>query len=122
MTTKKTMSAREALKDVLKSSFGEFVRDIRECDELSQTELAKRMRVSRQFINAVEKDKSNISLEMAIKIARALGYPYEAFVEIFLNDMLRKSGIKKRKSWIAPKPKSAGAIKSALMSCNLISK
>ena len=32
---------------------------------------------------------------MAIKIARALGYPYEAFVEIFLNDMLRKSGIKK---------------------------
>lgn len=34
-------------------------------------------------------------LEMAIKIARALGYPYEAFVEMFSNDMLRKSGIKK---------------------------
>ena len=95
MTTKKTISAREALKDVLKCSFGEFVRDIRECDELSQTELAKRMRVSRQFINAVEKDKAKVSLEMAIKIARALGYPYESFVEIFLNDLLRKSGIKK---------------------------
>jgi DNA-binding XRE family transcriptional regulator len=95
MTTKKTISAREALKDVLKYSFGEFVRDIRECDEISQTELAKRMHVSRQFIHAVEKDKANVSLEMAIKIARALGYPYEAFVEIFLNDMLRKSGIKK---------------------------
>lgn len=95
MTTKQSTSAREALKDVLKTSFGEFVRDIRECDELSQTELAKRMRVSRQFINAVERDKANISLEMAIKIARALGYPYEAFVEIFFNDMLRKSGIKK---------------------------
>ena len=53
------------------------------------------MRVSRQFIHAVEKDKANISLEMAIRIARALGYPYEAFVEIFLNEMLRKSGIKK---------------------------
>jgi len=95
MTTKKAISARDALKDVLKCSFGEFVRDIRECDELSQTELSKRMRVSRQFINAVEKDKANVSLEMAIKIARALGYPYEAFVEVFLNDMLRKSGIKK---------------------------
>lgn len=95
MTTKKTISAREALKDVLKSSFGEFVRDIRESDEISQTALAKCMGVSRQFINAVEKDKAKISLEMAIKIARALGYPYEAFVEIFLNDMLRKSGIKK---------------------------
>jgi DNA-binding XRE family transcriptional regulator len=95
MTTKKTISAREALKNVLKSSFGEFVKDIRECDEISQTELAKRMHVSRQFINAIEKDKSNISLEMAIKIASALNYPCEAFVEIFLNDMLRKSGIKK---------------------------
>lgn len=95
MTTKKSISARKALKDALKSSFGEFVRDIRECDEITQTELAKRMHVSRQFINAIEKDKSNISLEMAVKIARALGYPYEAFVEIFLNDLLKKSGIKK---------------------------
>ncbi len=95
MTTKKTISAREALKDVIKCSFGEFVRDIRECDEISQTELAKRMLVSRQFINAVEKDKASVSLEMAMKIAQALGYPYESFVEIFLNDMLRKSGIKK---------------------------
>ncbi|HSW94001.1 MAG TPA: helix-turn-helix transcriptional regulator [Gammaproteobacteria bacterium] len=95
MTTKKTMSARKLLKGVFRSSFGEFVRDIRECDEISQAELAKRMRVSRQFIHAVEKDKATISLEMAIKIASALGYPYEAFVEIFLNDMLRKSGIKK---------------------------
>lgn len=95
MSTKKTISAREALKGILKSSFGEFVRDIRECDEISQTELAKRMAVSRQFINAIEKDKANISLEMAIKIAGILGYPCEAFVEIFLNDMLKKSGIKK---------------------------
>lgn len=95
MTTKKSIPAREALKDILKFSFGEFVRDIRECDEISQTELAKRMRVSRQFVHAIEKDKANVSLEMAIKIARALGYPYEAFVETFLNDMLRKSGIKK---------------------------
>lgn len=95
MTTKKMLSAREVLKDILNYSFGEFVKDIRECDEVTQTELAKRMRVTRQFINAIEKDKANISLEMAIKISKALGYPYEAFVEIFLNDMLRKSGIKK---------------------------
>lgn len=95
MTIKKTMSARKALENVLKSSFGEFVRDIRECDEMSQAQLAKRMHVSRQFINAVERNKANVSLEMVIKIARSLGYPYEAFVEIFLNDMLRKSGIKK---------------------------
>ncbi len=38
MTTRKTVSAREALKDILKSSFGEYVKSIRECDEVSQTE------------------------------------------------------------------------------------
>jgi hypothetical protein len=32
---------------------------------------------------------------MTVKITSALGYPYEAFVEVFFNDMLRKSGIKK---------------------------
>jgi DNA-binding XRE family transcriptional regulator len=95
MTTKKTIPAREALKDIIQDSFGKFVKDIRECDQMTQTELAKRMKVSRQFINAIEKDKANVSIEMAIKIARALGYPYEAFIEICLNDMLRKSGIKK---------------------------
>ena len=95
MTTKKNLPAREALKEVLNQSFGQFVRDVRECDEVSQAVLAKRMHVSRQFIHAIEHDKANVSLQMAIKIAHALKYPHEAFVEIFLNDMLRKSGIKK---------------------------
>lgn len=95
MTTKKLISARAALKHVLTSSFGEFIKDIRECDEISQVELARQMGVSRQFISAIEKNKANISLEMTMNIAHALGYPYEAFVEVYLNDLLRKSGIKK---------------------------
>ena len=95
MTIKKNISARKALKDVIDKPFGQFIRDIRECDELSQTALAKRMQVSRQFIHSIELNKANISLQMVIKIADALGYPHEAFVEVFLNDMLRKSGIKK---------------------------
>ncbi len=94
MTIKK-VSARKALKDALTESFGQFVKDIRICDEISQTELAKRMLVSRQFINAVESDKASVSIQMAIKIAESLGYPHEAFVEILLNDMLKKAGIKK---------------------------
>lgn len=95
MTIKKAVSAREVLKEAIHSTFGEFVKDIRECDEISQADLAKRMQVSRQYIHSIEKDKANVSLSVAIKIAKTLGYPYEAFIEIFLNDMLRKSGIKK---------------------------
>ena len=95
MTTKKNTSAREALKEVFNQSFGQFVREIRETDEISQTTLAKRMRVSRQFINSVEQNKAPVSLKMAISIAKALGCPKEAFVEIYLNDLLKKAGIKK---------------------------
>lgn len=92
MTTKRNISAREALKEVLNQPFGKFVRDIRESDKVSQITLAKRMHVSRQFIHSVEHNKASVSLQMAIKIARALRYPHEAFLEVFLNDMLRKLG------------------------------
>ena len=102
--TPNNRSAREALSDVFNESFGKFVRDIREDDEISQTELAKRMTVSRQFINAVEQDKANVSIQMAIKIAQSLGYHHEAFVEVLLNDLLKKAGIKKI---VQLKPKAA---------------
>lgn len=95
-TNNKNITAREALKDVIENtSFGEFVKSIRECDEISQSDLAKRMRVSRQFLNAIELGKSNVSIEFAKKIAEKLGYPHEAFVEVLLNDMLKKAGINK---------------------------
>ena len=89
------ISARKALKEVLDESFGQFVRDIRETDEISQAELARRMLVSRQFINAIEHDKANVSIPMAMKIAQCFGYPHEAFVEVLLDDMLKKAGIEK---------------------------
>ncbi len=95
-TINKNISARDALNDVIENTrFGEFVKSMRECDELSQTDLAKRMRVSRQFLNAIELGKSNVSIEFAKKIAEKLGYPHEAFVEVLLNDMLKKAGINK---------------------------
>ena len=95
-TKNNNIPARESLKDVIENtSFGEFVKSIRVCDELSQTELAKRMKVTRQFIHAIELGKSNVSAQLASKIAEALGYPREAFVEVLINDMLKKAGINK---------------------------
>ena len=75
------------------------IKDIREDDNISQTDLAKRMKVSRQFIHAVEHDKANVSIQMAMKMAQVLGYPHEAFVEILLNDMLKKAGLNKKVSF-----------------------
>ncbi|BBH53091.1 helix-turn-helix transcriptional regulator [Fluviispira sanaruensis] len=95
-TKNENISAREALKNVYENTtFGEFVKAMRECDEVSQTDLAKKLKVSRQFINAVEMGKSMISIQMSIRIATALGYPHETFVKFYLNDMLKKAGINK---------------------------
>jgi putative transcriptional regulator len=39
---------------------------------ISQTELAKRIKVARQTINLIENDKYNPSLDLCIKIAKEL--------------------------------------------------
>ena len=47
----------------------------------SQAELAERLDVSRQSVNAIETDKYDPSLPLAFKIARLLGHPIEAIFE-----------------------------------------
>jgi putative transcriptional regulator len=49
-------------------------------DEMTQAELATKVGVTRQTINAIEQNKYSPSLETAFRIAEALGVPIgEAF-------------------------------------------
>ncbi len=50
---------------------------------ISQNELAMRLGVSRQTINAVETDKYDPSLPLALRLAKVFGVPVDA---IFLDD------------------------------------
>ena len=45
---------------------------------LSQEELAKKCGVSRQTVNAIENNKYDPTLELAMKVARLLGQPVES--------------------------------------------
>ncbi len=47
----------------------------------SQAELAERLDVSRQSVNAIETGKYDPSLPLAFKIARLFGRPIEAIFE-----------------------------------------
>jgi putative transcriptional regulator len=47
----------------------------------SQAELAERLDVSRQSVNAIETDKYDPSLPLAFKIARLFGQSIEAIFE-----------------------------------------
>ena len=59
------------------------VRELRKQKGLTQDELAKALHVSRQTINAIENNKYNPTLELAIRLARYIGLPVE---QIFFPD------------------------------------
>ena len=48
------------------------INELRKAAKLSQEELAKRCKVSRQTINAIENDKYDPSLQLAFNLAAAL--------------------------------------------------
>lgn len=54
------------------------VRQHREGKGWSQGELARRLSVSRQTINAVETDRYDPSLPLALRMGRVFGVPVEA--------------------------------------------
>lgn len=53
------------------------VRLFRSIRDMTQEDLATRLKVSRQTIHAIEAEKYNPSLELAIKIARLFGVRVE---------------------------------------------
>ena len=59
------------------------LKELRKAQKLTQDELAKAVNVTRQTINAIENDKYNPTLELAIKLARYLSTPVE---ELFILD------------------------------------
>lgn len=66
---------------------GEFMNNIkkyRTLVKISQLELSKKVGVARQTINLIENQKYNPSLELCIKIAKALGTDLNS---LFWSDM-----------------------------------
>lgn len=57
------------------------VRDLRGEQGWSQADLAERLEVSRQTVNAIETGKYDPSLPLAFKIAKLFGRPIEAIFE-----------------------------------------
>ena len=95
--TTKSKPARKALASTIAATtFGGLVRAMRETDEITQAELARRLGVSRQFLNAVELGRSQVGLEFAKRVADELGYSPEPFAEILIREQLKKAGIECR--------------------------
>ncbi|HVR31043.1 MAG TPA: helix-turn-helix transcriptional regulator [Thermoanaerobaculia bacterium] len=58
------------------------IRELRELARISQTELARNVRVSRQAIHAIESDRHDPSVRLALRIARELGKTIEEVFDV----------------------------------------
>lgn len=74
-------------------SIANLLRNIRECDELSQVDMAKKLGVSRQRLCDIENGRSRVSPKLAQSFAKKLGYSVAQFVRLSLQDILDRDHV-----------------------------
>lgn len=77
-----------------KFSVGKLFKALRLCDELSQTELAKKLNISRQELCDIENDRKSLSIERVVSLAKAVDYPVDLFVRYHFKQQLQRVGLK----------------------------
>lgn len=93
MTTKKSYF-EELEKKYGRLTFGDMLKAWRESDEFSQTAFAKKLGISVQNLNDIEKGRKIPSPTRAAKIAKKLGLPESPLIQLALRDTLYKEGFK----------------------------
>ena len=95
MNTKKS-AAMKFLDELVGTpqSFGDMLENIRECDELSQKEFAKKLKISPSHLCDIEKNRKVVSPERAARFAKILGYSQPIFVKYAIQAMLDQAGLK----------------------------
>ena len=92
MTTKKLIPHLE--KDIGKMTFGMFLRVNRKRMELTQVEMAKKLKMARGTLCDIEKGRQIVSPQLAVKIAKICKFPNVIAVQLAVQDQLRKANLK----------------------------
>lgn len=74
-------------------SLGRTIRSLRVCDEISQTDFAETLGVSRQYLCDLEAGRKSVSVARAAELAKVLGQPTELFIELAVRDELARSDL-----------------------------
>lgn len=75
-------------------TFGKMIESIRKADEISQTELARKMQISKAHLCDLEKGRRTVTVARAIQFAKILKYSETQFVALALEDELHAAGMK----------------------------
>lgn len=94
MSTKKS----DALKFLSKLTggpvnLGRLLEAIREGEEMTQPQFAKKLKISKSHLNDIEKGRKVVSPERAARFAKILGYSEDRFVELSLQALIDQVGL-----------------------------
>ena len=76
-----------------KLTLGKLIWSIRECEEMSQVEFAKKLGISKQHLCAIEHERKSISPKLAAIYAKRLGYLPQQFIQLSLQDIVDREGL-----------------------------
>ncbi len=93
MTTK-FRPAEEVLNEILGHvTFGDLLKAIRQGVEMTQVQMAKKLKISRQELCDIEKGRKTVSVDRAVYFAKRLKRSDRIFAKYVIEDQLRKSGL-----------------------------
>ena len=99
MSTKRAVPLLE--KEVGELTFGMFLRVARGQLELSQVEMARKLKISRGTLCDLEKGRQLVSPSLAVRIAKTAGLSETVAVKACLQDQLKKANIKLKVALVA---------------------
>ena len=89
-----TRDAEEVLNELLGGplTFGDMLHSLRLCDEISQTEFAEKLGISRSHLCDIEKGRKLVSPQKAAEYAKTLQNSEVLFVQMALQDQVNQVG------------------------------
>ncbi len=94
------MNIKNAIKTLEKNNgaftFATFILGIRTTLDLTQSEMAKKLGLSKSALCEIEKGRTLVSPQTAVKYAKKSGFSITLALEACLQDQLNKANIKKR--------------------------
>jgi len=77
-----------------KLTFAEMLHTLRKTDEMTQEQFAKLLDISKQHVCDIEHGRKVVSSARAAIFAKKLGYPPTFFIQLALQDELKRAGIR----------------------------
>ncbi len=91
ITKKRLFGIKDLEKKFGPMTVGLFLRALREADDLSQVQFARKIGLSRANLCDIEKGRKQITPDRAAKIAARVGVPEAVLVQLAIQDSLRSA-------------------------------